>query len=173
MPCTLGCVSGETFSMTVQLDGDGFLRRECPTCEREFKWFSSAVGEGEPPAAGGHYCPYCAVQAPPGSWSTKAQIDQAKAVLTSEVVQPEIEKLRGALDRVGRSSDGFIAARFTMTRTSDPQSSPLTEADDMRRVDFECHPRQPLKVLDTWGGAVHCLVCGRSTGTYHALMGGG
>ena len=24
--------------MEIPLDSDGFLRRECPTCEREFKW---------------------------------------------------------------------------------------------------------------------------------------
>jgi hypothetical protein len=28
-------------SMSLPLDGDGFLRRECPTCEREFKWLPS------------------------------------------------------------------------------------------------------------------------------------
>ena len=27
-----------TLGMTIPLDSDGFLRRECPTCEREFKW---------------------------------------------------------------------------------------------------------------------------------------
>ncbi len=26
-----------SFGMTIPLDSDGFLRRECPTCEREFK----------------------------------------------------------------------------------------------------------------------------------------
>ncbi len=24
--------------ISMPLDSDGFLRRECPTCEREFKW---------------------------------------------------------------------------------------------------------------------------------------
>jgi hypothetical protein len=24
--------------MSLPLDGDGFLRRECPKCERQFKW---------------------------------------------------------------------------------------------------------------------------------------
>lgn len=27
-----------SFGMTIPLDSDGFLRRECPICEREFKW---------------------------------------------------------------------------------------------------------------------------------------
>lgn len=60
-------------SMSLPLDGDGFLRRECPTCEREFKWLPSpdqleegngesraAATDAEPPEA--YYCPYCATR---------------------------------------------------------------------------------------------------------------
>jgi hypothetical protein len=67
-------------SMSLPLDGDGFLRRECPTCEREFKWLPSpdqleegngesraAAPDAQPPEA--YYCPYCAVTAPPDAWS--------------------------------------------------------------------------------------------------------
>jgi hypothetical protein len=39
---------------------------------------------------------------------------------------------------------------------------PLTEADDMRRVDFECHPSVPIKVLDEWDRSVYCLICGEA-----------
>lgn len=163
----LSGMSSETFSMKVPLDPDGFLRRECPTCEREFKWFASAEGEGEgePPPVGGYYCPYCAVQAPPGSWFTKAQIEQAKTIVTSEVIQPEIDKLREALDRIGRSSGGLISAKLTSTGPSDRPALALTEVNDMRHVDFQCHPREPLKVMETWTGTVHCLVCGRAGGS--------
>jgi hypothetical protein len=52
-------------SVNVPLDSDGFLRRGCPTCEREFKWLPSE--ESESAARGGYYCPYCAVQAPEDS----------------------------------------------------------------------------------------------------------
>ncbi len=57
-----------TLSMSLPLDGDGFLRRECPTCEREFKWLPSPQhGEGDAAAASDepaperYFCPYCAV----------------------------------------------------------------------------------------------------------------
>jgi hypothetical protein len=59
-------------SMSLPLDGDGFLRRECATCEREFKWLPSpdqleegngesraAATDAQPPDA--YYCPYCTV----------------------------------------------------------------------------------------------------------------
>jgi hypothetical protein len=30
----------------------------------------------------------------------------------------------------------------------------------MRRVDFRCHPEEPVKVLDDWNRSVHCPICG-------------
>ena len=74
-------------SISFPLDADGFLRRECPTCEREFQVASVDV-------------------------------------------------------------------------TDAPEAPVLTEENDMRRVDFECHPSEPLKVLEAWERSVHCLVCG-------------
>jgi hypothetical protein len=41
-----------------------------------------------------------------------------------------------------------------------PEADPLVETDDMQRVDFECHPNEPVKVLEDWGRDVHCLICG-------------
>jgi hypothetical protein len=38
---------------------------------------------------------------------------------------------------------------------------PLTEADGITRIDFGCHPSEPLKVLDDWHEPVHCLICGQ------------
>jgi hypothetical protein len=66
-----------TLGMTISLDSDGFLRRECPTCERDFKWRPS---EGEAEEAvesandAGYFCPYCGVQAPVDAWLTSAQV---------------------------------------------------------------------------------------------------
>ena len=36
----------------------------------------------------------------------------------------------------------------------------LTETDDMTRVDFACHPSEPLKIMDNWREPAYCLVCG-------------
>jgi hypothetical protein len=67
-------------SMSIPLDSDGFLRRECPTCERELKWkYLDEEGgeEAAEPEEGGYYCPYCAIPAPPANWLTKAQAEKA------------------------------------------------------------------------------------------------
>src|SRR6266511_2386951 len=86
-------------SMSLPLDSDGFLRRECPTCERE-------------------------------------------------------------IDRLNRSSGGLIGIEAHLERDEPEPAPELDETDDMRRIDFTCHPAEPVKVLDDWDGPVHCLICG-------------
>jgi len=55
---------------------------------------------------------------------------------------------------------GLIDIRAEVT-VDEPDSPPeLEERDDMRRVDFSCHPSEPVKVLDGWETEVHCLMCG-------------
>jgi len=141
--------------MSVPLDDDGFLRRACPTCDREFKWFNSPEGEGEPVPLGGYYCPYCRIQAPADSWFTTEQIELAKNQASREILGPEIEKMARDLRR--SSSGGLVSLdlKFEMPDEMDP----LVEANDMRRVDFPCHPAEPLKVLDDWPRLVHCMIC--------------
>jgi hypothetical protein len=135
-------------SMAIPTDSDGFARRECPTCERELKWrLASADEEATPAPHGGYFCPYCGVQALPDAWWTKAQVEAAQAQAYREVLKPEIKK------------------RFQGVKFTDNDSAlPLTETDDMRRVDFACHD-EPVKVLDDWHGPVHCSLCGTATAT--------
>lgn len=132
-----------SFEMAIPLDSDGFLRRECPTCEREFKWRPSDAGTEEhvEPDDAGYFCPYCGVQAPTDTWLTKAQVALAQNIVAREVIGPIVSKL-GAYE----APDEF---------------DPLTEVDDMSLVSFPCHPSEPLKVLDTWRKPVRCLICGK------------
>jgi hypothetical protein len=130
--------------MSMPLDSEGFLRRECPTCEREFKWFHTPEEEqgATPVPDGGYFCPYCGVQAETGTWLTKAQAEQVQNIVATQAIRPLVEK---------------YGLRFQPPEKLDP----LTEVDDMTRVDFECHPSEPVKVLDEWGRPVRCLICGR------------
>jgi hypothetical protein len=141
-------------SVSVPLDGDGFLRRECPTCEREFKWLHSEDGTAGDIDPAGYYCPYCAVQANDG-WLTKAQVEIAQAAVMRDVVDPMLDKFGRDLQR---STSGMFKVNTSRDRSPEPPE--LSEPDDMRRVDFPCHPSEPLKVLDDWAGPVHCLICG-------------
>jgi len=135
-----------SFGMTIPLDSDGFLRRECPTCEREFKWRSPEAEDeelDEPADVVGYFCPYCGVQAPGEAWLTQAQVALAQNVVAREFIGPMVSKL-GVYEEPGKLD-------------------PLTEADDMTLVVFPCHPSEPLKVLDDWRKPVYCLVCGNAS----------
>jgi DNA-directed RNA polymerase subunit RPC12/RpoP len=151
-----------TLGMSVPLDSDGFLRRECPTCEREFKWLPNSDDETEDAAApdGGYFCPYCGIQAPDGQWFTKAQIELAQNMVATQVVGPMLDDFTRGLQNVGRRSGGLlsVSGRYDAPDEMDP----LTEVDDMRRADFECHPSEPVKVLDDWDTPVRCLICGEA-----------
>jgi hypothetical protein len=137
-----------TTSMSVPIDGDGFLRRECPTCEREFKWLPA--DESDPAEPRRYYCPYCAIQAPVDHCLTKGQVEAAQQVVARELVDP---MMRDFARRTGASYKSNVS----------DERQELVEENDMRRVDFECHPGEPLKVLDDWTEPVHCLICGTPT----------
>ena len=148
-----------TLGMSIPLDSDGFLRRECPTCEREFKWFSSSEEEdgAESVGDGAYFCPYCGVQAPITSWLTQAQAELAQNIVETQVVGPMLKKFTDDIKRANRPG-GMIRVKADYEQPG--KLDPLTEEDDMRRVEFSCHPSEPLKVLDDWSGPVHCLICG-------------
>jgi hypothetical protein len=145
--------------MSLPLDTDGFLRRECPTCEREFKWLHSQSDEPDTPAPDdGYFCPYCGVQAPPHSWWTKAQHRIATARAYQEVIGPQLAEFQRRIERLNHP--GGVLRVSTHVEPGEAAEMPtLVETDDMRRVDFECHD-EPIKVLDGWSGPLHCLVCG-------------
>jgi hypothetical protein len=157
-------------SMSLPLDSDGFLRRECPTCEREFKWLPSPDPEAGEDTVGGavevaeepesYYCPYCAIAAPLDAWLTKAQVSVMEEIVQRELVKPELGKLEREIDRLNRSSGGLIGIEAHLERDEPEPAPELDETDDMRRVDFTCHPVEPVKVLDDRDGPVRCLICG-------------
>jgi len=142
--------------VSLPLDSDGFIRRECPTCERELKWRPTPDDEeGISAPEGGYFCPYCGVQAPTSAWWTKDQLAAVDAKVHNEVIKPALDDFGSSLQRA--SSPHLRITSKPVEGTEEPQ---LTEADDMRRVDFGCHPTEPVKVLDGWDRPVHCLVCG-------------
>jgi hypothetical protein len=136
----------------------GYLRRECPVCLRQFKWWSghhpSTPADAEDPAK--YHCPYCNATAGPGSWYTQPQIEiiqSAKAHAVQDLVQKE---LGPAIRELNRS--GLIQAELRSEHV--PDSVPLDEPPDMHEVVPPCHSHEPLKVEDDWADPVHCIVCG-------------
>lgn len=149
--------------MSLPLDLDGFLRRECPTCGREFKAFvdPDEDDDAEPDSDEGYFCPYCGVQAPGDAWWTKAQLELAESIIVAQVVGPAVKDLDESFKNLTRRSQGMV--RTSVKYDEPEEADPLTEEDDMRRVDFGCHPTQPLKVLDDWRKPARCYICGEAS----------
>lgn len=145
-----------SIEMSLPLDNDGFLRRACPACGREFKWLHTEIDDDVGEAAD-YLCPYCGVSAAADQWWTGAQAAAIEAAVMNEVVEPEIEGLRRQLGAINRESGGLLSMGIEIDREKVP---PLLEGNDMARIDFACHPDEPVKIVASWAGPVYCLTCG-------------
>ena len=154
-------MSERPIPMSLPLDKDGFLRRECPHCERQFKWWPTSPSEEafeevhEVPEA--YFCPYCHEPADPNSWWTKEQLERAQQLAAAEALGPELRQFKSSMEGGNRRS-GMM--RFDVSLPSLSRPEPLTEPDDMARVDVPCHPEEPIKVDEEWDKEVTCLICG-------------
>jgi hypothetical protein len=146
------------FALSLPLDSEGFLRRACPGCEREFKWRPTDPVDNVPDAIPAYFCPYCGASAGPDEWLTSEQLAYIEGEVVERVIAPSLDGLNDALRNLGRSSGGLIQASVEVPRSE--QAPPIFEPDDMRIVELQCHPEEPLKVAETWVGAIHCLICG-------------
>ncbi len=146
--------------LSLPLDSDGFLRRACPTCSREFKWFSSDA-EAEGPAAEEFFCPYCGVPAAPDEWFTLEQSTYIEAEVLDQALSPSLDELRETTRQLNRSSGGLIELRASLEVPERRQADPVFEPNDMRQVAVACHPTALVKVNEAWECSVYCLLCGR------------
>ena len=58
-------------------------------------------------------------------------------------------------------STGPYAHFYSQSQPAPFDSRYELQEGDMARVDFECHPTEPVKVLDDWDKPVSCLICGQ------------
>ena len=155
-------MSESSIPIDLPLDADGFLRRECPNCERQFKWWTTPPSEEDAEEAQEapdvYYCPYCHKPADPDAWWTKEQLEYAQELAAAEVLGPELRRFKNDVERDARRSRGLIRFDVSLPPLSRPE--PLAEPDDMVRVGVPCHPEEPTKVDEGWDGEVACLVCG-------------
>lgn len=142
--------------VALPLDEDGFLRRECPTCVREFKWFHGATAErpDDVPEPESYFCPLCGVPALPDQWFTQRQLEFLQASLFSDAEKEVDHMLKDAIE-----GNEFIKVKSAGRAT--PKPLPLAEEADMDIVEPPCHPWEPVKVPEDWEEAIHCLVCGQ------------
>ncbi len=144
--------------ISLPLDADGFLRRECPSCEQEFKWHHGPTEDAPNDFVypGVYWCPRCGQSAGHDSWWTPDQLAYQQEVVSAaahdylgDVLKDAVKPLRGS----------FISVEVEQSeRPAEPD--PLVEADDMVMISPPCHPWEPVKVPEGVQAPHYCLVCG-------------
>lgn len=143
--------------MPISLDSDGFLRRECPHCEQEFKWHHGRI-DGTPadwidPDI--YWCPRCGASAGHDAWWTQDQVAYQESFI--EAVAPDV--VTDALADAFRGSRHIKFQREPRVGLSTTPAPPA-EPDDMEMIASPCHPWEPVKVSAPANSPYYCLVCG-------------
>lgn len=147
--------------MKISLDHDGFLRRECPHCVRQFKWHHGPANEEaeQAPAPTAYHCPLCGRPAAVDAWLTREQVEYGKNLLAT-VATREIKQQLG--DSIKTVNSKYLKIEVKFDADELPALAPLTEPDDMVIVTSPCHSYEPVKVPEDETGPFHCLVCGEA-----------
>lgn len=147
----------ETITLSFPLDSEGFLRRACEHCNREFKWLHDAQ-EAESESA--NHCPYCGL---PGSeWATNEQQEYMQAMaLNSPKMKAAFEQFQHTLSEFNQEGN-FLGLHISAENFPPTEPAPLQEPEDMRVVPNSCHSTVPVKVHEDWTGPIYCLACGKT-----------
>ena len=145
--------------LELPLDSNGFLRRECPSCHKPFKWHAGPANEeaeGHPPPPS-FFCPMCGKPAGPEEWMTQEQQEYARNVAMPALMKRLDDELGAAFN--GLNSQYFsVETRASLAVPDTPM--PLSEPDDMAIIASPCHSYEPVKVSDDAKSPFYCLVCG-------------
>lgn len=146
-------------SVVVQfpLDKDGFLRRECPQCKRQFKQYPEAHEENPEPQKE-CYCPYCYTSADIlHKWYTKEQTMYMGEQIMAQLLGPSLYAgLHGQRKQVSQSDPLHVE----MISPTSMEPEPPVEVNDMMRLEIPCHLFAPIKVDEQWDQDVACIICG-------------
>ena len=145
-------------SVSFPLDPDGFLRRECPTCGEEFKWFHQEEYDADIEHVAEYFCPLCGVPAATDAWYTTAQVEYMQGAVGPQLDEAVQDAMKSAFSGI-KGISFKPAGNFTFgLETPDP----LIEPDAMVIVAPPCHDTEPVKVPETATAEVHCLICGQA-----------
>ena len=146
---------------SLKTDRDGFLRRCCPKCGRDFKTEINAadlqrelaaqcrrmgveVGEESSVEPAQLRCPYCAHVAPPSEMHTEETVDYLKRLINREIVIPQLNRFTSDLEDKfssrGHSGGMFsISLEFNASRIAlPPRPIHGPEPPDLIVIDFLC-----------------------------------
>jgi hypothetical protein len=149
---------GRSYSITVALDRERFLRRTCPNCGLDFKtsvseadlgWIlanevqrsseflaGTAVPDDQGPTI---LCPYCSTEAPATKMHTYETMAYIRRFALREIALPMIDKMFSGLSSSNNRSGSFISISMEYSRGVRPiRPSCGPEPPDMLIVELLC-----------------------------------
>lgn len=139
------------------LDEDGYLRRQCPRCERVCKWRSEPAGHLPPyePDPAGYFCPYCGEPSSLDQWWTNEQVEYFQALAGNDALRMAQAAMEAAAE-TSNTAKGLVGMKFEDHEVAPPAA--LSEPNDMLAVASPCHPLAPIKVYEDWSAALYCII---------------
>ncbi|MDO8885968.1 hypothetical protein [Candidatus Oleimmundimicrobium sp.] len=164
------------------LDDNGYFRRECPFCCKEFKVLlekeeltdlaqkgldsfmvetQEATNLDEDEHSEVEFtCPYCGQAAVSGNWWTQEQLAYISVVTKNIMAKIVNENLIRPLKRTSRKyGSGMISVQFEGKEMEQQEPWISPEVNDMKVYDLPCCQRK-IKVEDGWASRVFCFFCG-------------
>lgn len=137
---------------SIPLDDDGFLRRQCHGCGREFK---IPVEDGE--VADLNYCPYCRADDDEHDWHTDEQLEYYQQLLMNALMPELGAELKKMAHDLEKSSGGLLTAKVDVPDEEDAFIRP--EGPDMKLATCpQCEAA--FKIEQYWLEDVTCISCG-------------
>jgi len=170
-------------NLSFPLDDDGFFRRECPLCHKEFKVLlekeeltdlaqkgidsfmielkeeTTDLDESECSETE-FICPYCGQRALSDGWWTQEQLAYVGIVAKNIMAKIVNENLIRPLKRTfHRPSSGMVSMRFEGREMEQQVPWISLEVNDMEIFDLPCCQRK-IKIEEDWSDVVYCFFCG-------------
>ncbi|OCA87331.1 hypothetical protein [Pseudobacillus wudalianchiensis] len=138
--------------VSIRLDDNGLLRKECPFCEREFKVFYNEHTEETQSKC---YCPHCGLPAPSAEQLTRDQGQHIVDLAKNEFINL-VNKEFGRMKQ--RVKSPYIKVDFKPLEKTDPRIQ--IELNDMEEIITSCC-NEPIFLNSplTWK-VIYCHKCG-------------
>lgn len=162
-------------------DEEGFFRRECPFCRKEFKILlekkeiedlvqkgldSYLLDEDEKDSDDKEesedefHCPYCGQTSPSNEWWTQEQIEYigiyAKNIMAKLINENLIRPLKR---NFGKPTGGMISIEFKGKEMEQQEPWISPEVNDMEIFNLPCCERK-IKIEENWKSTIKCFFCG-------------
>lgn len=140
-------------NITFNLDNDGFLSQECPTCLKRFK---AKFGSGSKETLS--YCPYCGHHGS-NCWWTQEQVKYIEDFSMAQVLVPELKKFGRDMERTLNRPGSAVSFKANHHLHAATPTAPPENPDNWPMHTFVCcgetikHAPKPDRL--------HCVICGK------------